>query len=288
MRSILVAAGGTDTDEIVFRAACAAAQTTGGHLDFLHLLIGPVEAARFLPQADFAVGNALPAMLAELEADSEDRAVQAKRRFKAFCRCKAIEICEHSGGSPARTASWCEDTGDAMERLMFWSRRHDLVVVGRPDRPNGLPPDYIEQLLLGCGRPLLLAPSSPPSSFKGTIMVCWKEGPAAARALTAAMPILTKAEQVVLAAVAEDDRTTAEGVAALARQLAWHGISVCEDFIAADERSASDVLLSVARSHGAELIVMGGYGKMRMRELVFGGFTQTVLAGCDVAALMLH
>jgi nucleotide-binding universal stress UspA family protein len=41
-------------------------------------------------------------------------------------------------------------------------------------------------------------------------------------------------------------------------------------------RPAGEVLTATARSHPADLLVMGGYGHSRMREIVFGGFTESV------------
>ena len=38
-------------------------------------------------------------------------------------------------------------------------------------------------------------------------------------------------------------------------------------------------LFGAARDAGAGLVVMGGYGHSRLRELVFGGFTARVLIG---------
>ena len=39
---------------------------------------------------------------------------------------------------------------------------------------------------------------------------------------------------------------------------------------------------------GPELLVMGGYGHSRLREWVFGGFTQRVLADAPLPVLIAH
>jgi nucleotide-binding universal stress UspA family protein len=46
-------------------------------------------------------------------------------------------------------------------------------------------------------------------------------------------------------------------------------------------------LLSAAAEHIA-LLVMGGYGRSRLREWIFGGFTLHVLQGAAVPVLMAH
>ena len=49
MKNILVLAGGGDNDEAVFATALAAAQPFHAHLEFLHVQIGPGEAAAWEP-----------------------------------------------------------------------------------------------------------------------------------------------------------------------------------------------------------------------------------------------
>ena len=49
-----------------------------------------------------------------------------------------------------------------------------------------------------------------------------------------------------------------------------------------------DVLLQEADRLQASLIVMGGYSHSRLREVVFGGFTNRILAGVDIPVLMAH
>jgi hypothetical protein len=94
---------------------------------------------------------------------------------------------------------------------MFHARRNDLVVVGRAKTANGLPADFLEQLLMGCGRPVLIAGSAPEPMPTGTIMVCWKEAAEAARAVNAAMPFLVHAKRVVIVSVAENGEDIARG-----------------------------------------------------------------------------
>jgi len=47
-------------------------------------------------------------------------------------------------------------------------------------------------------------------------------------------------------------------------------------------------MLSRAADTSADLIVMGGYGHSRLRELVLGGVTQSMLEAMTVPVLMSH
>jgi nucleotide-binding universal stress UspA family protein len=49
-----------------------------------------------------------------------------------------------------------------------------------------------------------------------------------------------------------------------------------------------NALLSYASDFNADLIVMGGYGHTRLREVLLGGVTRTILATMTVPVLMSH
>jgi hypothetical protein len=85
---------------------------------------------------------------------------------------------------------WCrEEEGGALKRVLFHARHIDLVVLGRAAKPNGLLPDFLQHLLMGCGRPRPIAGLAPSQTVTGTVMVCWRESADAARAATAAAPL---------------------------------------------------------------------------------------------------
>jgi hypothetical protein len=50
---------------------------------------------------------------------------------------------------PPGTCCCREEEGGALEQVLFHARHNDLVVVGRVAKPNGLPPDFLEHLLMG-------------------------------------------------------------------------------------------------------------------------------------------
>jgi nucleotide-binding universal stress UspA family protein len=53
-------------------------------------------------------------------------------------------------------------------------------------------------------------------------------------------------------------------------------------------RGTGAALLARAEEEGADLLVMGGYGHPRLREVVLGGTTRHVLAHAAVPVLLSH
>jgi len=287
MKTILVPLGGSASDHAVLKTALAAARPHGAHLECLHIRVSPGEAAPFTPHIEFARGPALREAFDRLEHEAQARSVGAERHFREFCAAEDIAIAASPNASGAVSAVLSEVSDNAIQRLIQRARHNDLVVLGRAVRANGLPADVIERLLLGCGRPLLVAPQSAPHGRAGTALVCWSDTAPAARALAAALPVLSTCRRVVIAG-AEDATTTRAAADAVVRHLAWHGIAAQSRWLADDGRRVVARLAAEAAHQHAELVVMGAYGHSQARELVFGGCTRHFLDEADRAVLLMH
>ncbi|HUN98754.1 MAG TPA: universal stress protein [Bradyrhizobium sp.] len=288
MKTILVLAGGTETDQAVFHAALAAATPVSAHLEFLHIYVSPGQAAAFTPHVDYARGAALSDALESLRRKAEKRSRDANLHFQSFCARRKIPIVEGPSSSPGVSATFREKTDEVVEQMLFFARRNDLIVVSRPSDGNGIPADFVERILIESGRPLLLAPARPVETVTGTVMVCWKETAVSARALASAMPLLARSRRVMIVGITEDAGGSYEGLRELAEHLRWHGISSDFRWLPSSKDTVGDQLEAVAQECRADLIVMGAYGHSRAREMFFGGCTQRFLDQSERPVFMVH
>lgn len=287
IRTILVPTAGTDSDEAVFRTALALARPLGAHLRFWHAKVRPSEAVAYTPYGDFAVGVGAQTMIGQLAERAEQRSTEAARHCIEFCRCEDIPMLEGPSAEARISASFEEEGDDVLNRLILRARHSDMVVVARPRHENGLPDDLIERLLLGSGRPLLLAPAVPPR-VPGTVIVCWKETEEAARAVTTSYPLLRLAERVLLVGVKEANGLEEEQLAEMAAELAWHGIVAEPVLLDRHAKPPAERILALAKVEAADLLIMGAYGRRRAIELFFGGFTRSILRHAELPAFMVH
>ncbi|HEX6979009.1 MAG TPA: universal stress protein [Alphaproteobacteria bacterium] len=183
---------------------------------------------------------------------------------------------------------------DAMpEAAMVHARHADLTIIGQgadeeDDRPN-LSRIVVENLLLGSGRPILVVPSYGRFPTVGErVLVAWNATREAARALNDALPILKRARTVTVLSVDPPDAARRIPGADVALHLARHGVKVEATSTYAEDIDVGDVLLSRAADLGADMIVSGGYGHARAREVVFGGVTRHLLAHMTVPVFMSH
>ena len=184
---------------------------------------------------------------------------------------------------------------DAAGGMVLQSRYADLTVLGQFDSAATIPgvmSNLPELVVLGIGRPVLIVPhSGQPAYPLQRLMVAWDGSLSASRAITLALPLLLRANtvDVVVMKTADknDDAHGDQAGADLALFLARHKIKVnlVERQIKGDHGEA---LLSIAADRTTNLIVMGGYGHTRFRELVLGGVTRTLLQSMTVPVLMAH
>jgi len=288
MKTILVPTAGSATDETVFKTALAVAKPLDAHLAFVHVRVAPAEAIAYLPHAGFARGRALRACFDNLAQHAEEHSRAAELGFRRFCTEQHVPVVATPHPNAPLSASWSEEINAAPERLLHRARHCDLVVVGRQHHADDLPPDFLDRLLLDCGRPLLIAPAGPPRALLGTVMVCWNDTAASARVLTAAMPLLRRATRVLIATVAEQDDDAGTSAQELAQRLAWSGLAAEAVTAARTGNAVWDVLRALARERAVDLVVMGGYSHRPLREMMFGGCTRAFLEQADLPVFMLH
>jgi nucleotide-binding universal stress UspA family protein len=83
-------------------------------------------------------------------------------------------------------------------------------------------------------------------------------------------------------------RTEADADLDLMQYLQWRGIACTRHAVTAEDEPVGAALLKAAAEVGADLLVMGGYGRTRLSELVLGGVTRHVLAHSPLPLLLSH
>jgi nucleotide-binding universal stress UspA family protein len=259
---------------IEFSAGLAADQ--GAHLVGLACIETP-----YLPaQISHELGQQ---WIHERTAELTEQAQALCQRFEARLKLAGSAAYEarHAAGSPA-------------DLLALHGRYSDLIVLARPSEPvtyGAMDEPDTASVLMGAGRPVLLVPGSWRQAPVGRrIALAWSETRESARAASDALPLLRRAGEVdvlVFNARPDERRHGAEPGADIATFLARHGVRVTVH----NETSPLDVgnaLLSRLADLDSDLLVMGAYGHARLREMVLGGVTRTVLRSSPVPVLMSH
>jgi nucleotide-binding universal stress UspA family protein len=283
LKDLLVYLDGSDTAQVRLDVAARLAQSRSAHLTGLHVTefmpppLLPVETVGYLNTAQ------VEDMSEQWREQQSAAAQRAEDKFWDRLRAGGIE-------GEFRIAS-----GPVARTVALHARYADLVIVGQtdPDEPapsarNGI----VEEALFSSGRPVLVIPYSGQFDSLGRrVLVGWNATREAARAVNDAIPLIEGAELVTVLAVNPRRGIAGTGDVPsvdIAQHLAHHGIKVTASHTVAEEIGIGDVLLNSASDLGADLIVVGGYGHSRVRELILGGVTRTLLQTMTVPVLLSH
>jgi nucleotide-binding universal stress UspA family protein len=169
----------------------------------------------------------------------------------------------------------------------------DLVVLGQRDPEDVLaadvPRDFVASVVMESGKPALVVPHT--GRFGGigaNVLIAWRPTRECARAVEAALPLLQRAGRVHAVSWGEDSFGPAETTFGLVRALRWHGIECTTQRYPDEPEKLGGLLLSTAAAQGSDLLVMGAYGHHRVRELLLGGTTRTVLRSMTLPVLLAH
>jgi nucleotide-binding universal stress UspA family protein len=265
------------TPELV-AAAVSLARETGSHVSGLYV----VPAVQVYPSVGF---EAAPQVFEGNRSFFKDNAQRVRQAFEAAMRGEDLPHDFHL--LDARTPVIADE-------VIAIGRSADLVVVSatNPDEITGVERDFVEQVVMAVGRPVIVLPAKGDARLSlKEIVVGWDGGREAARAAFDALPLLRKAEKVRIVRIDPQKDPSLRGSVAgadLAETLARHGIRAEAQGYPTDGQDEGQALMRCAEDNGAGLIVMGAYGHSRLAEFIFGGATRFVLTRMTRPVLMSH
>ncbi len=283
IRKIVVPVDGTDAMRLPLDTAFRLGSDMGAHVEVLHARPDPRLA---VPLIGEGMSGAMIEELIELtEKETAARAVRARAIFDDARELGGVAESDTPSGD-GTTTRWLEMVGAEEEILVRRGRLADLVVVARPTSQVEAPAAVtFNTAVFESGRPVLVAPVEPPRSLGKRVAISWNGSAEAARAVSAALPLMSRADAVSILSVDTDNAEEAD-TDGLAEYLAWHGIRAERRAISRDEGSVGATI--VAACADADLLVMGAYTHSRWRELILGGVTRHVLERSALPLLMAH
>jgi nucleotide-binding universal stress UspA family protein len=281
-KDILVALDGVSPANQRVELAAALAQRFGAHLVGVHaaLAAAPPSGRGYFEYFDRSLLEPLYRDFAEKMAKEAER---------------SRELFESTAARVGVSAEFRLGTGYPSETIAVHGRYADLIVLGQldPDEPQAqLLRPLPEEVALAVGRPVLVIPYAGSWDAVGRrVLVGWDASREATRAINDAMPLLAAAEAVTVMAVDPVDGPGGHGDvpgADIALHLARHGVKAAIESSASGGIGIGNALLSRASDLAADLLVMGAYGHSRVRELLLGGTTRSIIESMTLPVLMSH
>jgi nucleotide-binding universal stress UspA family protein len=184
---------------------------------------------------------------------------------------------------------WLNDAPEGEGTVGSYGRVFDIIVLSRPDATSsGRDHRALESGLFESGRPILLAPPSPPKQIATNVLIAWNGSTEQARAIALAMPLLQQAERVTVLTIPDGAAVPGPSGDQVTRSLQRSGIPATLLTAELDGRSTGETILATSLAQGCDLLIKGAYTQSRLRQLIFGGATSHILANATLPVFMAH
>lgn len=270
MKSVLLHINQDNGQESRLQAALDLVRAQEGHLTCLQ--VTPIQ--QYVAMDPFGGSFVLPANLEEL------RVEEARVRGQMEERLEREDV----------SWDWQHYNGDLIQTLLSASRLADVIILTRTmaaPKEGGSPLPIAADVAVHARGPVLAVPPDLPSfQCCGRAVVAWNGSYEAAHALRFAVPLLRKAQDVNIVTVEEEIGGFPATDAS--EYLSRHGIASELHEWPRKNRTVEETLASAVEGLGGAYLVMGAYGRSRLRETLFGGVTKYLMAQAPVPLLLAH
>jgi nucleotide-binding universal stress UspA family protein len=213
--------------------------------------------------------------------------VQARATFESFMQKHGVP--RSTKTTDSLSFGWLENAPEGDAFVGSHGRVFDVIVMYRSDRnATDLHNQAINSGLFESGRPILLAPPSPPSQIATNVLIAWNRSTEQARATALAMPLLQKADQVTVLTIVGGTEVSGPSAEQFIQYLRRNRIGAELKKAELDGRSTGETILATAQSLGCDLLIKGAYTQSRLRQMIFGGATQHVLENATIPVLLAN
>jgi nucleotide-binding universal stress UspA family protein len=209
----------------------------------------------------------------------------------ALARACGDAFVEHARALGVRAAGWQIVEGRLAQALARLALCHDVLVLERDGREPRNAAAELARLLLATPLPCIVVPPGLTQARLECVALAWNDSVESIRAIHAAKPLIRRAARVVLLQGNAGTPLDAAGwfpPFSIWTYLERHGIAAQPLTLATTERGAGEALLDAAAQVGADLLVMGAYGRSRLDEWALGGATRTAMAQAPIPLFLRH
>jgi len=285
IKTILLPIRESDIAESLMETAISMAIRNNAHLDLLYVQKDP---EHLVPFASMGVSASMRQSIIEsASASANAQADELKQKFTALC--EHLNMTQQARGidSDKPSADFLMQQGSRDELIAMHGRLADLIIVPQPVSVSP-PPSSFEAALRDTGRPVLMVPRKDILIAPGkTIAIGWNSSKEAAQAISVVMGNLKRADEVhVLCSESRMNQPFNAGDVCV--YLSCHGVKAEPAVFKTDRQSAGKALLNKARELGADRLVVGGYSRPKLRNMIMGGVTGHLMGHSDIPVLMVH
>jgi len=218
---------------------------------------------------DMAVQNPITGMRAEY--DMKHEIEKARQEFDAVF------------GDRAESTGWCSGIGQPLEAVVDHLYTADMCITSRSTSSLCASVDPVE-LAARSGAPVLLLKAGSTGDEFSRLLIAWKDGPAARRAVHAARPLLALANEIFVVGVG--DEVASERLEEVASFLGKGGQPCRAIHVEKSNANVGADIMRFAQDEGILLLVSGVKAEQSLRERMFGDMTGKLASYADFSWFM--
>jgi nucleotide-binding universal stress UspA family protein len=239
--------------------------------------------------AEFAIGGdvaiAFPVEQYRREVAAEEQ--RARQAFESFMQKQNVP--RSSDGATHPSCGWLSEPLEGESFVGNYGRAFDIIVMSRPNANSAIRyQKALESALFDSGRPVLLSPPSPPERVGVKVLIAWNGSTEQARAIAFSLPLLERAERVTVLTVEGGTGVPGPSAEQIIRYLQRNDIPAEPLTVGLDGRNTGESILNAARQLDCDLLIKGAFTQSRLRQMIFGGATQHVMANATLPVLLAH
>ncbi len=272
IRDVLVCVNDSPGRDNTIRAAAQFAKDNDARLTGLHIMFDELSA---FP----AFGPYPLEMIDRVQTYQQESALKAENSFNNITSMVQCATCWHTVNS----------TEKPLKRMLY----SDIVFTNQPSKDTFNEYKFVNSLILESGKPVMIIPHNWKGlKFGNKALLAWIETREAIQAVHAALPLMQAADHVDVVSVQQGrstDQELADGVE-ISNYLSHRGVNCqfhCEH-TDKEHNYEEDVLMACVTDYKSDLVIMGGYGHSRLREVILGGVTRHMISQSVIPVLLAH
>lgn len=288
-KTILVPVRGDGGDKASLDTAFAVATLFGSHIEVAHikdqLLVSATGSVQVRPKSSPDCGY-----VSALRKSCQGRWSHVRWQYRQFRSRTKIPEAAVPQKKLSISAAWTDHDGNEIERIIGIAHGHDIIVLHAAlTGKDGFSPEEAGEIILSRSGPVMLALRSAVRNRSNNRHCMEKHaGSRCGPRRRNAAPLSRRQNPCDVRRRRRECTRSISRRCDVIERLRWHGLNAVADPIKSGRSSPATSLMEHVESRGADLLVMGAYGRNRMRELIFGSFTKCVLSGASLPVFLSH
>ncbi len=285
IKTIILPIRESDVADSLMETAVSMAIRNNAHLDVLYVQNSP---EHLIPFASLGVSEKMRQSIIESASKSANQqGADLKQRFETICAGQSMAITSRGENPDNPSADFLVRQGARDEMIATYGRLADLILVPQPVSITP-PPSSFEAALRDTGRPVLMVPRKKILVNAGkTLAIGWNASKEAAQAVAAVMGNLQRADKVYVL-VSEKRMANLLNAEEVCIYLKCHGVSAEPAVFDTKKQSAGEALLNKTTELNCDRLIVGGYSRPKLRNMILGGVTGHLMKSSDIPVIFVH